>query len=565
MLGLDSAVSRSRWVLRFPWLALAALVAAASLQKIRSYDYWWHLRTGQLIAETGSVPKVDPYTFTAEGARWIDVHWLFQFLLHKLFELGGHDGVLLTKLALVSALIAIVGRIGFRRERGILSVASLALLVLIGADRFMPRPEMVSFVLLACVLFLLDRFERKNDLWIYAIVPIQLLWVNMHGLFALGISLCFICLSAAVIDGVARRADGLDMQRIRSLVTVSILACLSALANPNTLDAALYPIEQLGMIGTSAQRAGSLGTKELAAWASYWPALTPLAKSFALSITAFSLSGMVLNRRRLRTSDALCWIAFLLLAASAVRNVVLFAIVATPISVRNWNQYLDESSRFRMFPSWATLAISAALVLTTADVARGRLFSRMGWLREPGFGIMEAIHPVAATDWIANTRPEGPIFHSTVDGGYLTWRLYPDYQIMVDGRLEVFGIDRSLEFNARLPHHFRTLDEQYRFNLVLLNFGQVDYTRLLRYLYQSAEWSLVFVDDVAAVFSRNHAAANEIDIDDPQLFASASAGHSVSDAYRARARIRFWKALGRVKRAREITGEMIRRYPEFRK
>ena len=87
---------------------------------------------------------------------------------------------------------------------------------------------------------------------------------------------------------------------------------------------------------------------------------------------------------------------------------------------------------------------------------------------------------------------------------------------MVDGRLEVFGLERKLELNARFPRGFRRLDERYRFNLVLLNFGQIDFKKLLRHLHQSAEWNLVFVDDVAAVFLRKSSAAGlpEVDIDD---------------------------------------------------
>ena len=55
-------------------LALGGFATSLGLQKIRTFDYWWHLRTGALIAETGAVPRVDPYTYTAEGSRWIDIH-----------------------------------------------------------------------------------------------------------------------------------------------------------------------------------------------------------------------------------------------------------------------------------------------------------------------------------------------------------------------------------------------------------------------------------------------------------------------------------------------------------
>ena len=87
------------------WLALLAFAAALSLQKIRTYDYWMHLRTGALIAESGQVPRVDPYSYTLPGEPWVDVYWLFQLGLHGLYSLGGHEAVVLAKcaLALLSA------------------------------------------------------------------------------------------------------------------------------------------------------------------------------------------------------------------------------------------------------------------------------------------------------------------------------------------------------------------------------------------------------------------------------------------------------------------------------
>ena len=146
-----------------PWLLLAALAAALAFQDIRSLDYWWHLRTGQLIAETGAVPRVDPYTFTVPGARWIDIHWLHQLGLWGLYQAGGHAAVVLASGAAVLLLLALLAPIGYRRERALVSVGVLALMLLCIAGRLQPRPEIPTFLLLAGVLRLLHRFERTGD------------------------------------------------------------------------------------------------------------------------------------------------------------------------------------------------------------------------------------------------------------------------------------------------------------------------------------------------------------------------------------------------------------------
>jgi len=39
-------------------------------------DLWWHLRTGQWIVETGTVPHTDPFSFTRAGQPWVSHEWL---------------------------------------------------------------------------------------------------------------------------------------------------------------------------------------------------------------------------------------------------------------------------------------------------------------------------------------------------------------------------------------------------------------------------------------------------------------------------------------------------------
>jgi hypothetical protein len=428
----------------------------------------------------------------------------------------------------------------------------------------MPRPEMLSFVLLAALLAVLHRFERTGDAWIYTVIPIQLLWVNIHGLFALGIALCCIHLVAETAMPLLRRGK-IDWLRVRRLATVTALAGLTSLLNPNTLDAAIYPLQQLTMIGTASQRAMSPQTEELIPLMTSWQGMTPLAQSVLLALMLFSLTAMVANRKRLRASDVIGWLSFLGLALAAQRNTTLFAIVSAPIAVRNWNEYLDRHPPRDRLHSVAACALAVVLIGVAVDFAHGRFYSRLGFLREPGVGVMEAIHPVMAAEWIAEVRPPGPIFHSMVDGGYLIWQLYPDYKILGDGRLEVFGLQKMLELAVISPGQFDILDKRYRFGTALLNFGYIDYRLLLWHLYKHPEWRLSFVDDSAAVFVRTSGdlGGGGLDVDDPLLFPAANDEHSVIDAYRRRARIRFFAALRRNERAKELAIELARRYPEF--
>jgi hypothetical protein len=564
------------------WPSLLALAAALSLQKIYSFDYWWHLRTGALIAETGYIPKLDPYTFTVAGARWIDIHWLFQLGLHAVHSLGGHAAVVGAKLVLVFALVGLLATIGGRRARPAVGVVTVALVLLVTLDRLEPRPELLSFVLLAAVLTVLDRqlgepgaagFGRsppaRGAAAVAAILAIQLLWVNLHGLFALGIAVCAICLIAEPVG--ILRGQRPSAARVGWLAAATALAVAASLANPNFTDGALYPLRQLAMIGSASGReVFAPFSAELRSPLDPGASLHPLATALLVALGALSLCAMVLNWRRLRTSDPLLFGAFLYLTLSAQRNAPLFAIVAAVLLLRNLNALLDARPG-RLAPppglrAAGTALLCLVLVALAVEVARGRLLPRLGWYQEPGFGVLDVIHPVGAAEWIARERPPGPIAHYDRDGGYLIWRLHPDYRVMLDGRLEVFGPGRLKALRIGGPRRFAALDRQYGFGVALLS-----YTRrardLIPWLLRHPEWRLVFVDEVASVFVRvpegQPSPYAEIDLDAPDLFAPLKGRRGASDFRRRHGRAKFYRAVDRKQRALAIWQKLAEDYPDF--
>jgi hypothetical protein len=60
--------------------AAAALLFVVTLQvhRLDDADTWWHLASGRLIAASGAVPASDPFSYTAEGAPWLNRQWLFE-------------------------------------------------------------------------------------------------------------------------------------------------------------------------------------------------------------------------------------------------------------------------------------------------------------------------------------------------------------------------------------------------------------------------------------------------------------------------------------------------------
>lgn len=484
--------------------ALAVLAVSVGSQPIRAFDHFWHLRTGALIAETGEVPRTDPYTCSVPGARWVDMHWLYQLALHGLYAAGGHAAVVAAKTALSLVLVALVLAAGRGLRHPGLAALCVGLAVPAMAPRIIARPDLVSLALLAAVLALVLRDERAEDGGLYAVVPLQLLWANVHGLFALGLAVLAMALAAEWLrprlpGGAAARPG-----RTRRLAVVLGLSALASLANPNGLDGALFPLRQLAMIGgTGARDLFGQVIAELRPTLDALPSLgaVPVASSLALAVLA---TAGVARARPPAWFDALLLLAFGWLGLAAARNVPLFALVAAIVALRRLGEALERGAPPRGRTAAVRTAGSIAAVAGLAAFAAATAWARFGPDGTPGpLAPLEV--PERAVDWIAARRPPGPIRHRMADGGYLSWRLFPDYRILVDGRLEVYGAERfaRLEGVGRSPvEAFEELDARHHFGTALVHYALEPDSTLLARLHRSSEWSLVFADDVAAVFVR---------------------------------------------------------------
>ena len=114
----DAAARHSTWAGRAADGSLVALFLILTFLlgafPLKDADIYWHLRTGDLIRQTGKVPQTDIFTFTREGTAWIDLHWLFQVGISWLHERGGVVALNVAKCAItcLAMLILITARKG---------------------------------------------------------------------------------------------------------------------------------------------------------------------------------------------------------------------------------------------------------------------------------------------------------------------------------------------------------------------------------------------------------------------------------------------------------------------
>jgi hypothetical protein len=106
--------------------------------------------------------------------------------------------------------------------------------------------------------------------------------------------------------------------------------------------------------------------------------------------------------------------------------------------------------------------------------------------------------PVGAVDFVQAEQPPGPLFNSYNWGGYVLWRLYPDYLSFVDGRTDLFDDEILNSYLAAWSGQpsWKSLFENWGIRLVMIEPDAPLVTVL-----QSSGWQVLYQDSVSVVLA----------------------------------------------------------------
>ena len=523
----------SDWTARVTLALLLLLCASFCLTQLSEADLHWHLLAGERILQERRVPHVDSFTYTSSGRPWTDLHWLFQVLTALAYDAAGLAGIDLLKIGCLVAAFSLVLLAALRSGVKFALVAPGALLALVAAqERFTLRPEALSFLFLAALLFLLEESRRRPRLLL--ILPaIFALWANCHALYVVGLGVllgltageCLGWLRASRWDGPAGR----DAPSARLLLWSAVAAVAATLLTPYGLAGWTLPWKLL-----FERIAGeNVYARNIAEFQAPFGGYAPTSSIAAFGLLALLvILATIAGRRGTRPSDPLVWVPLLGVALLARRNMPLFALAAVPACARALDaavRGIRRSSRATgggRDRAWAAsiagLVVPAVALALLADVWSNRFFARDSTQRTFGRGLAPGFYPEGAAAFILKDNPAGEVLNDMTMGGYLAWRWYPSRRTFIDGRLEVH--DEKL-FAAFLgmeadPALFETMARTYGVDTVLWSHRHSpEAAPLLRYLARGHGWRLVFVDLAASVFARTKpgSAAPSIDPDDPEL------------------------------------------------
>ncbi len=469
------------------WLSLALfpLLAVAFLLPLTPHDYWWYLRLGREVLQSGAVPMADAYSFTHFGKALINESWLSAVVLWLAYSVGGLTLTFVLRGLVVGLAYGALWGLTRSAGAGPRLATILALLAgLTGSSNWSFRPQLLVYPLFAFALWILWKWEQQPGRILLALPLFALVWANLHGSFPL----LFVMMAAALIFGRGAR---------KALALVFGLSLLATLITPvgfnlwrSALMRFLYPPaapEWLPPVNAGWQMNLFFGwVLAMAPLAAFSPRkLSLLAWAWFLGLTWLAFSGL----------RYVVWDLFVLALCSAVllSGWLLKAKgeSSRPASLRG-EQPPIGSARLNYL-------LAAILLLLPLGLLPG---VRENWWRAAPAPLSDDT-PVAATEWLAeHSELPGQLWSNMVFSSYLIHAL-PERPVAIDTRMEMLytaeDFDRYIRI-ARAASGWQSLLEEDNINLLMASVrGEPE---LITALQTSALWCEQYRDRTAVVFSR---------------------------------------------------------------
>jgi hypothetical protein len=507
--------SPRRWWLpsltQFLWIAFFLAILLTDWRQVlinADGDPCWHWQTGNWMIEHHAIMRTDLFSHTRPGAPFVTKEWLSEVLFAAAGNRLGWNGVALVAALVIATTLALLHRqLLAEGSDTLLSTALVMLSALACSMHWLARPHLFTLFFVVVFAWQLRWFDRdrvgSRQLFLW-LVPLTVLWTNLHGGFLAGLTLIGIHFVGNIVRALMDSTSSRPALR-RRVITLGILGvtcALTTLLNPNG-----WKLHQhlLSFLRDPSQ---SYFTSEWNSANFHFAGM----RGFTLQLLVLGFMLVVL-RRPWATTDLLLIAFWLYSGLNAMRNVPIFALIATPIFAEHlsagwqgvresvWSRSLRRVSndvgalnRVAGGNGLVAVVIGAMLLILAKPVLVGGppVVKTEIWANR---------FPVATANYL-RAHPEtvhGEIFNEDGWGGYLILYL-PERKVFIDGRDDFYDEALLHEFAdvSHLTPAWEKVLGKYHVGWTMLPVQHP----LNRILEMRPDWQLVYSNQVALVFSR---------------------------------------------------------------
>lgn len=503
----ESVPGRRAWGWAVPSLA-DLLVAALAVRPYFLGPGWdtllsdanagLHILTGDLMRAAGRAPASEPFSFTLPDKPWFAWEWLTAVSASLLHSWAGLGAVAVMAAALLALWTALVYRNSTASGgQWILSAVLTMAASQAAANHMLARPHLITWALLALSVGLCLEDRRAPGRRVWLLVPLSLLWANLHGGF---LTLpVYLGVTAAGL-GAEWALGGRAVEKRNAALRYAGLsaACLAVtVVNPYGVRLHLHIIEYL--------RAGWL--KELVQ--EYHAPSAKLGEPYYWFLALAAAAGLACigQLRRKEAAGAAAVLFFGWAAFQSARHIPVFLTVALPVMAAEAARAVEGLARRDPKRSLA----ATWLQMDEQMFAQASRFS----LLLPAFFAVALAMPAglgAPSDFPARDFPAPMVrehgaqldrtrlFTTDAWADYVVYHRYPRTRVFVDGMNDFFGPEIGLEYLDMLEGGPRTgeLFERWGFEAALVPARGP----LAKWLRTQPGWRLLAEDRQAALFEK---------------------------------------------------------------
>jgi hypothetical protein len=175
------------WLFAGAGVYLLLLIRGDSL--LNDPDMFWQIKVGQWIVANHAVPFTDIYSFTRAGDPWTSSSWLSQVLFAQAFDLGGWAGVvILTALATATA-FALLAHVLCRFLPPLQAGLVVCAVLVLAMPHLLARPHVLAMSVMIAWASGLVSASGRGKAPSPSLLPLMVLWANLHGGFVFGLAL----------------------------------------------------------------------------------------------------------------------------------------------------------------------------------------------------------------------------------------------------------------------------------------------------------------------------------------------------------------------------------------
>ncbi|MHC4777590.1 MAG: tetratricopeptide repeat protein [Planctomycetota bacterium] len=511
--GREGFPKRATAILGVIAMGLTSLLALAlCLTSFTSFDGPLLVKFGELLISNGEFPRFSDYSAVHDADSNFAYHkqWLAEILFYLAYSLFGLVGFWCIKFSVLAAMGAGFTRAFFGKTPLWILAGILALMFFALVPRILLRGDFLSlalFTLMVCILAGAGRDRSwKRTYWL---IPIVLVWVNIHPLVIVGLGF----FSLFVLEEVGRvllfERENLkpSLWGSRHLWGAFLGCWIAGTITPFGPKVLFSPVSvYLGSVPEEGWSQIQAMTREFKPLSSVF--LNEHLRVFQVLVVAACASALI-NWKRARPWMIGGFLALVFLSFRHIRMAGFGAVASAYVLLENlpgvWSRVRStlpsvavKTKRISLFAATLTVAGIGYLLI---DAGTGNLYFRTGEMKSVGKLKSNLFYPWKAVEFVDENRLEGNCFNNYDVGSFLAFSLPESNRVFIDTQL-FYSYDFYFTYDriSRGEIPLQPLLEKYGVGFALFKHQSRDVAHLLRVFSRDQAWAPVYLDECAVIF-----------------------------------------------------------------